>query len=155
MDKIKKIKTSDDTRLDHSIEPGIQNSKKPLDIELDEIDYKEPPKDKINIFQKIWVWLNGKKTILGAIGATAGVVLNKNPDPIIKLIGGLIQIIFVPLTGIGAIHKIVKSDKIAGKAGELKIGKMNLMQLLTELWISIKKIVLIVQEIPKRIKSEK
>lgn len=91
---------------------------------------KEFRKIKVNIFEKVWVWLNGRKTKIGlwtgGIGALAVCVGMIAWPPLIPLGKGIASIGTATFGG-GLIHKFIKG-KVKYGNGEVK----KLSQLITE-----------------------
>ena len=140
--------------------PSIWDKKeKPTKVNLDNVEYKKPEEEtaKLSIFQKIWLWIDGKKTLIGASGSLIGLGLTKIAHPIAQLVGYILQGICYPLTATGIIHKVdkaIKSDK-HGKPGELKLGDKDLVSLAIMAWSNLKELFSIITEIFKRIKKKK
>ena len=99
---------------------------------VDSIPHPKEPKK--SIFRKIWNWFNGKKTLIGFMGSAIGAGLTQVPHWIGKLTGYVLIALSAPLTGVGAIHKAWKSDKVFGKSGEIKLDESTWKTILKLLW---------------------
>ena len=89
---------------------------KQIDYFIDKIGKVKQPKDiKVNIFQKVWAFLNGKKTIIGAgltaVGTTLTIVGATGPVAVLCLSLGVL------FGGTGGLHKLGKNSGI-GEKGE-------------------------------------
>ena len=102
---------------------------------------------KPNIFKRVWNWIDGKKTYIGFGLEGLGWLIPGPYGLILKCLGGLI----IP---VGIAHKLTKSNKVAGKSGELKLGNKDLIALMVQLWGSLKESFLIIKEILSRVKRK-
>ena len=141
------IKKIEDMPHDHDVyKPGIQSeADKNDELKGKQGTMKKPKKRKEKkvgkiraFFAKIIVWFNGKKTIIGTSGTLIGIGLTKIPEPVCQVTGYALMALFGALAGTGIVHKFVKTGKVAGASGELKIGKIDLIELLKETWRLLK-----------------
>ena len=83
--------------------------------------------NKVHWWDRVHVWLNGKKTYfgLGIVASAIALILFKVPGATLATATGAVTTIW----GIG--HKIFKSDKL-GSRGEIKLDKDNFILLIKE-----------------------
>lgn len=82
--------------------------------------------DKVGILAKIWTWANGKKTVLGILASTAGLLIPGGWGLVLKAVG-------FPLLGIGGGHKILKVQTKYGASGQF--GREELSKLIADILI--------------------
>ena len=101
----------------------------------------EPVPPKKNVFRRTWDWFNGKKTIIGGSAALIGIGLTKIANPICQATGWIIQGIAYPLTATGIVHKMKKTDKAFGEAGEIRLDESTWKTILKLLWAWLSKVI--------------
>lgn len=93
-----------------------------------------------------WCWVNGKKTLIGAVVLAGGLVVGGQWGIVLKIVG-------TSLTTVGGLHKLGKITTKYGSKGEF--GNKELMQLINDLIVLVVQLFKTIKAILNKLKKEK